>query len=82
VTPYHRSKTLPFDSNTPNIKANRSLKAGLIFTDDLIDKELIIRFSSDLTSNKLFYIDENGRELIKRNRDHRVFGQISIKLSQ
>ena len=36
-----------------------------------IGKEVIVKFSSDLKSEKIFYTDANGREMIKRVRDFR-----------
>lgn len=34
-------------------------------------KEIISRFTSDLKTSGIFYTDANGREMIKRTRDHR-----------
>ncbi|XP_072039219.1 lysosomal alpha-mannosidase-like [Amphiura filiformis] len=35
------------------------------------DKDIITRFDTDLDTNKTFYTDSNGRQIIKRIRDHR-----------
>lgn len=44
---------------------------GPIPVEDKIGKEIISRFETDIKSNGVFYTDSNGRELLKRQRDHR-----------
>ncbi|ALC39282.1 CG9463 [Drosophila busckii] len=44
---------------------------GPIPIDDKMGKEVITRFNSDIESNGIFYTDSNGREMLKRQRDHR-----------
>lgn len=44
---------------------------GPIPVEDGIGKEIITRFNSDIASEGIFYTDSNGREMIKRLRDHR-----------
>ncbi|XP_054741908.1 lysosomal alpha-mannosidase isoform X2 [Anastrepha obliqua] len=44
---------------------------GPIPVDDNKGKEIISRFNSDINSGGIFYTDSNGREMIKRKRDHR-----------
>ncbi|GAB0091340.1 Alpha-mannosidase [Sergentomyia squamirostris] len=39
--------------------------------EDGYGKEVVSRFSSDIQSARTFYTDSNGREMIKRIRDHR-----------
>ena len=39
--------------------------------DDLRGKELVLKVSSDIASDGVFYTDSNGREMIKRKRDAR-----------
>lgn len=44
---------------------------GPIPVEDKIGKEIVSRFESDIKSNGVFYTDSNGREMLKRQRDHR-----------
>ncbi|XP_055923548.1 lysosomal alpha-mannosidase isoform X2 [Eupeodes corollae] len=44
---------------------------GPIPVSDGIGKEVISRFTSDIKSAGIFYTDSNGREMIKRKRNHR-----------
>ncbi|KAH8306687.1 hypothetical protein KR044_006530 [Drosophila immigrans] len=44
---------------------------GPIPIEDGAGKEIITRFSSDIKSDGIFYTDSNGREMIKRQRNHR-----------
>ncbi|XP_055848477.1 lysosomal alpha-mannosidase isoform X1 [Episyrphus balteatus] len=44
---------------------------GPIPVEDGIGKEVISRFNSDIKSNGMFYTDSNGREMMKRKRNHR-----------
>ncbi|XP_060644902.1 lysosomal alpha-mannosidase isoform X1 [Drosophila nasuta] len=44
---------------------------GPIPIEDGNGKEIITRFNSDIKSEGIFYTDSNGREMIKRQRDHR-----------
>ncbi|XP_030387439.1 lysosomal alpha-mannosidase-like isoform X2 [Scaptodrosophila lebanonensis] len=44
---------------------------GPIPIGDRKGKEIVTRFKSDIQSNGVFYTDSNGREMIKRKRDHR-----------
>lgn len=44
---------------------------GEIPVDDKVGKEIITRFETDIESNGIFYTDSNGREMLKRMRDHR-----------
>tara|TARA_B100000519_G_C13931315_1_gene291560 strand:+ start:27 stop:239 length:213 start_codon:yes stop_codon:yes gene_type:complete len=34
-------------------------------------KELVMKFSTDLASDGVYYTDSNGREMLKRKRDAR-----------
>ncbi|GIY02877.1 lysosomal alpha-mannosidase [Caerostris extrusa] len=43
---------------------------GPIPVQDHIGREIITRFDTELTNNGVFYTDSNGRETIKRVRDH------------
>lgn len=38
---------------------------------DNIGREIITRFDTDIDSNGIFYTDSNGREMLKRERNHR-----------
>ncbi|XP_031623847.1 lysosomal alpha-mannosidase-like isoform X1 [Contarinia nasturtii] len=44
---------------------------GPIPVDDKIGREIIMRFDTDIKSNGIFYSDSNGREMLKRVRNHR-----------
>jgi len=44
---------------------------GHIPIDDKIGKEIISRYTTSLNTQKTFYTDANGREIIKRVRDYR-----------
>lgn len=44
---------------------------GPIPAADGIGKEIILKWDSNLKSNGTFYTDANGRQLIKRQKDHR-----------
>ncbi|KAH8376896.1 hypothetical protein KR093_001976 [Drosophila rubida] len=44
---------------------------GPIPIEDGVGKEVITRFNSDIKSEGIFYTDSNGREMIKRKRNHR-----------
>lgn len=44
---------------------------GPIPVEDNIGKEIITRFDTDIESNGIFYTDSNGREMLKRQRNHR-----------
>ncbi|KAJ8939535.1 hypothetical protein NQ314_011102 [Rhamnusium bicolor] len=38
---------------------------------DAIGKDFIIRYTTDLNTNDIFYTDSNGRELLERRRNYR-----------
>lgn len=44
---------------------------GEIPIADGIGREVITRFNTDIKSNSIFYTDSNGREMLKRKRNHR-----------
>ncbi|XP_053696668.1 lysosomal alpha-mannosidase-like [Sabethes cyaneus] len=44
---------------------------GPIPVEDEIGKEIVTRYQSDIKSNGVFWTDANGREMIKRVRNHR-----------
>lgn len=51
---------------------------GPIPIDDGKGKEIITRFNSDIQSEGIFYTDSNGREMIKRLRDHRDTWKVKL----
>uniref|UniRef100_A0A1I8QD07 Alpha-mannosidase n=1 Tax=Stomoxys calcitrans TaxID=35570 RepID=A0A1I8QD07_STOCA len=51
---------------------------GPIPVEDNIGKEIITRFSSDIKSEGIFYTDSNGREMIKRLKDHRDTWRVKL----
>ncbi|CAL5197469.1 unnamed protein product [Lathyrus oleraceus] len=44
---------------------------GPIPDDDRVGKEVITRMTTNMATNKEFYTDSNGRDFLKRVRDHR-----------
>ncbi|XP_015589369.1 lysosomal alpha-mannosidase isoform X1 [Cephus cinctus] len=51
---------------------------GPIPVGEHIGKEVITKYSSNLKTNKIFYTDSNGREMIKRIRDFRPTWDVKI----
>lgn len=45
------------------------MKIGPIPTKDGIGKEVITRMTTNMTTDKVFYTDSNGRDFIKRVQD-------------
>ncbi|RZF46632.1 hypothetical protein LSTR_LSTR014959 [Laodelphax striatellus] len=45
---------------------------------DNIGKEIIVRYDTDIKSDKVFYTDSNGREMLKRVRDFRPTWQLQL----
>ncbi|KAL5724488.1 alpha-mannosidase [Ranunculus cassubicifolius] len=52
---------------------------GPIPVDDGIGKEIATVFTSRMETNKTFYTDSNGRDFIKRIRDHRSDWDLQVK---
>lgn len=46
---------------------------GSIPVDDGVGKEIVTKYTSNLSSNGTFYTDSNGRQFVKRQRDHRHY---------
>ena len=44
---------------------------GPIPVDDDVGKEIILKYDSNLRTHATFYTDANGRQLVKRQKDHR-----------
>lgn len=51
---------------------------GPIPIDDQLGKEIVVKLSSDLESDKVFYTDSNGRDFIKRVRNHRSDWELDV----
>uniref|UniRef100_A0A1A9W6T1 Alpha-mannosidase n=1 Tax=Glossina brevipalpis TaxID=37001 RepID=A0A1A9W6T1_9MUSC len=51
---------------------------GPIPIDDDVGKEVITRFETDIKSEGIFFTDSNGREMIKRLRNHRDTWNVDI----
>jgi len=52
---------------------------GPIPVKDKIGKEIITRYSSNLKTNKIFYTDSNGREMLKRVRNYRPTWDLKLE---
>ena len=46
-------------------------QVGPIDVSDGVGREVVVKFDTDLSSQKAFYTDSNGRELLQRIRDYR-----------
>ncbi|KAH7427757.1 hypothetical protein KP509_10G058600 [Ceratopteris richardii] len=51
---------------------------GPIPIDDGIGKDVIVRFSTSIDSNGVFFTDSNGRDFLKRVRDHRADWDLEV----
>ncbi|XP_073018225.1 probable alpha-mannosidase At5g13980 isoform X1 [Primulina eburnea] len=51
---------------------------GPIPTDDGFGKEIVTRIKSKIGNNKIFYTDSNGRDFLKRIRDHRTDWDLQV----
>ncbi|KAJ4981597.1 hypothetical protein NE237_032434 [Protea cynaroides] len=51
---------------------------GPIPVDDGVGKEVITRMKTNMATNKVFYTDSNGRDFIKRVRNHRTDWSLSV----
>lgn len=51
---------------------------GHIPIEDGIGREIITRFDTDIQSNSIFYTDSNGREMLKRKRNHRDTWDVTL----
>lgn len=52
-------------------KAEFQWLVGPIPVEDKVGREIIMRFETDIASDGIFYTDSNGREMLRRQRDHR-----------
>lgn len=52
-------------------KAEFQWLVGPIPVEDDVGREIVTRFDTDIASNGIFYTDSNGREMLRRQRDHR-----------
>lgn len=52
---------------------------GPIPIKDMIGKEIITRYYSNLNSSGEFYTDSNGREMLKRKRDYRPTWKVKLQ---
>lgn len=44
---------------------------GEIPVQDQVGREIVTRFDTDIQSNGVFFTDSNGREMLRRQRNHR-----------
>ncbi|KAK0161282.1 hypothetical protein PV327_009769 [Microctonus hyperodae] len=52
---------------------------GPIPIEDSIGREVVTKYSSNLSSERTFYTDSNGREMLKRVRDYRPTWNVTLK---
>lgn len=52
-------------------KAEFQWLVGPIPVEDFVGREIISRFDTDIASNGIFYTDSNGREMLRRQLNHR-----------
>ncbi|KAH0948863.1 hypothetical protein HN011_001273 [Eciton burchellii] len=52
---------------------------GPIPVEDKVGKEIVTRYSSNLKTNGEFYTDSNGREMLKRVRNHRPTWDLELE---
>ncbi|XP_057335979.1 lysosomal alpha-mannosidase-like [Microplitis mediator] len=52
---------------------------GPIPIDDNVGKEVITKYTSNLDSEKIFYTDSNGRQMMKRVRNYRPTWDVSLE---
>ncbi|KAK9990150.1 hypothetical protein SO802_025135 [Lithocarpus litseifolius] len=51
---------------------------GPIPVDDSVGKEVIMRMTTNMVTNKVFYTDSNGRDFLERIRDYRADWPLSV----
>ncbi|CAN4078717.1 unnamed protein product [Withania somnifera] len=51
---------------------------GPIPTEDSIGKEVITKMTANMATGKVFYTDSNGRDFLKRVRDHRADWHLQV----
>jgi len=51
----------------------------LLYFRDKIGKEIITRYSSNLQTDKTFYTDSNGREMLKRVKNYRPTWNLKLE---
>lgn len=51
---------------------------GSIPVEDKVGREIISRFDTDIQSNGIFFTDSNGREMLKRQRNHRYTWNVTL----
>lgn len=51
----------------------------MLYFRDKIGKEIITRYSSNLQTEKTFYTDSNGREMLKRVRNYRPTWDLKLE---
>ena len=48
-----------------------AIKVGPIPVEDGVGKEVVVVYKTEIQSNKTFFTDSNGRQLVKRKRGYR-----------
>lgn len=64
-------------NNTPIIEIDWII--GPVPIEDGIGKEIIIKYTTDLQNNKVFYTDSNGRQTMKRRLNERASWKYELK---
>lgn len=59
-------------------KAEFQWLVGPIPVEDHVGREIVMRFDTDIASNGIFYTDSNGREMLRRQRDHRDTWNVTL----
>lgn len=59
-------------------KAEFQWMVGPIPVEDNVGREIIMRFDTDIASKGIFYTDSNGREMLRRQRDHRDTWNVTL----
>lgn len=63
------SQTIRLYDGKPDVEFE--WQVGPIDVDDLVSRDVVMRFNTDLKSDDTFYTDSNGREILMRRRDFR-----------
>ena len=71
------SQVVRIDTQTDQIEFDWAV--GPIPIEDEQGKEIVVRYITDLSSNRTFFTDANGRQVLKRVWNHRPTWNVSLK---